>query len=72
MILGNFHPQNPNRALMESVLEWKLVHRSEENMHHLCQGSRFVSRFDRMVFEDHGVNLFAIIPTLGAILSNRF
>jgi hypothetical protein len=46
---------------MESVLEWKLVHRSEEDMHRLCQGSRFAKRFDRIVFEDQGVNLFASV-----------
>jgi hypothetical protein len=61
MILGNFHPQNPNRALMEGVLEWKLVHRSEADLHRLCEASRFASRFDRMAFEDQGVNLFAIV-----------
>jgi extracellular factor (EF) 3-hydroxypalmitic acid methyl ester biosynthesis protein len=61
MILGNFHPQNPNRALMEGVLEWRLVHRSEEDMHRLCQSSRFAGRFDRIVFEEQGVNLLAIV-----------
>jgi hypothetical protein len=46
---------------MDSVLEWKLVHRSEEDMHRLCEASQFASRFDRIVFEDQGVNLFAFI-----------
>src|SRR3954467_1160844 len=42
MLLGNFHPQNPTRALMDDVLEWKLIHRSEEEIHRLlCEASRF-------------------------------
>jgi extracellular factor (EF) 3-hydroxypalmitic acid methyl ester biosynthesis protein len=61
MILGNFHPQNPSRALMESVLEWRLIHRSEEDMCRLCKASRFARGFEQIAFEDQGVNLFASV-----------
>ena len=33
IILGNFHPRNPTRALMDHVMNWKLIHRTEDDMH---------------------------------------
>ena len=59
MILGNFHPQNPDKALMDHVLEWRLIHRSEADMDRLYEGSGFGRPTTRIEFEEGGVNLFA-------------
>lgn len=59
VILGNFHPDNPTKALMDHVLDWKLIHRDEADMHRLFQASAFASSCSRIQFEDAGVNLFA-------------
>ena len=40
VILGNFHPQNTTRALMEYILDWKLIHRDEHDMNRLMAASR--------------------------------
>ena len=59
VVLGNFHPRNPDRALMEQVLDWKLVHRTEDDMHRLFRASRFAAPCSEIRFEEAGVNLFA-------------
>ncbi|MEI6415577.1 MAG: class I SAM-dependent methyltransferase, partial [Pseudomonadota bacterium] len=58
-LLGNFHPCNPDRALMDYVLEWRLTHRTEADMNHLFQASRFAAPCTRILFEAEGINLFA-------------
>jgi len=59
-ILGNFHPDNPTRALMDQVLDWPLIHRSEEDMNRLFAASAFGAPCERIRYETSGVNLFAI------------
>jgi len=59
VILGNFHPCNPSRAMMDEVLEWKLVHRTESDLDRLLAGSRFGKTSTAMRTEATGVNLFA-------------
>lgn len=59
LILGNFHPVNASRAMMEHVLEWKLNHRSEDDMHRLFAASKFRRPCTKVRFEAEGVNLFA-------------
>ncbi len=59
VILGNFHPRNPTKALMEHVLEWNLVHRTEEDMDRLFRASKFARPTTRIQFEEQGINLFA-------------
>lgn len=59
VILGNFHPNNPTKALMDHVLEWKLIHRNEKDMDRLFSQSFFAKASTRMRFEPQGVNLFA-------------
>lgn len=59
LVLGNFHPSNPNRALMDHVLHWRLIHRNEADMHRLYRASRFGKAATRIVFEAQGINLFA-------------
>ena len=60
VILGNFHPSNPTRALMDEVLDWSLIHRSEDDMHRLCAQSAFGQPCDRIRYDPSGVNLFAV------------
>lgn len=59
VVLGNFHPANPDKALMDHVLDWKLIHRDEEDMHRLFEASAFGRRCTEIRFEPERVNLFA-------------
>ncbi len=59
LLLGNFHPDNPTRALMEHVFGWRLIHRTEDDMHRLYAASKFGRRCTRIRFEAEGINLFA-------------
>ena len=59
VILGNFHPRNPDIGIFE-LFEWSLIHRTEEDMHRLYQESAFSSPCSEILFEEQGVNLFAI------------
>ncbi len=60
VILGNFHPQNKGKALMDYVLEWKLIHRTEDDMHRIFKNSAFNAPCSNIRFEDQGINLFAM------------
>lgn len=60
VILGNFHPKNPSKALMDHVLDWELIHRTEEDMNRLYRTSKFGRDCERIRFEEEGVNLFAV------------
>lgn len=60
VVLGNFHPQNPDRGLMECFLEWNLIHRSEKDMQRLFAASAFGPDCMEILYEEEGVNLFAI------------
>jgi len=59
ILLGNMHPANPAKEFMDSVLEWELIHRSEEDMNRLFQQSPFRRPCTRLVFEEEGIDLFA-------------
>ena len=59
IILGNFHPRNSSKALMDYVLDWKLIHRSEEDMNRLFEESAFRRPATAIRFEEEGINLFA-------------
>jgi SAM-dependent methyltransferase len=56
-ILGNFHPRNPSRGLMDHVLEWRLTYRDEAAVNRLFQASRFAKPCARIAFEDEGIYL---------------
>ena len=60
VVLGNFHPQNPDKALMDHVLDWKLIHRDEADMNRLFEASKFAQPCSELRFEEEGVNLFAM------------
>jgi CRP-like cAMP-binding protein/SAM-dependent methyltransferase len=57
VILGNFHPRNPSRVLMEQVLEWRLTHRDEAALNQLFQASKFAKPCARIACEDEGIYL---------------
>jgi len=59
MILGNFHPRNPSKAFMDYILDWKLIHRTEEDMNRLYEQSSFGRPCTSIEFEEEGINLFA-------------
>ena len=59
VILANFHPNNYCKAMMDYVLEWKLIHRTEGDMHRLFSESAFECPCTRVLVESEGVNLFA-------------
>ena len=59
VILGNFHPRNSSKALMDHLIDWKLIHRDEADMHRLFENSDFARGCTRIRFEGQGVNLFA-------------
>lgn len=59
LILGNFHPRNPDRAFMDHVLDWPLIHRDEADMDRLFTASEFGRAATEAVLEPAGVNLFA-------------
>ncbi len=59
IILGNFHPKNALKAFMDYVLDWRLIHRSEEDMNRLFQASNFSRPCTEVQYEEEGINLFA-------------
>lgn len=59
VLIGNFHPRNPTRAIMDHVLDWKLVHRDEDAMNALFRASAFGAACTRIVYEPQRIHLFA-------------
>ena len=59
IILGNFHPRNVGRAIGESVLDWILIHRTEDDMNRLFAASAFGRSCTRILYEEQRINLFA-------------
>jgi CRP-like cAMP-binding protein/SAM-dependent methyltransferase len=59
LILGNFHPKNPGKAIMDYILDWRLLHRNEDELHELMKQSKFGKPCSRIFYEKQGINLFA-------------
>ena len=59
VILGNFHPDNSTKAFMDWVLDWKLIHRTEEDMNRLFEKSAFGRPTSNIYYEPQRINLFA-------------
>ena len=59
VIFGNFHPANPTRAVMDHLLDWKLIHRDEPAMHRLAMRSKFGRAWSGIQLEAQRINLFA-------------
>jgi SAM-dependent methyltransferase len=60
LLVGNFHPNNPLRVLMEGALEWYLIHRTEEEMIEIGKTAVPEGRHYIMA-EPGGVNLILVI-----------
>ena len=59
VIVGNFHPRNPIKAFMDRVLEWRLRHRTEQDLDRLFSRSRFARPSTTTFYEPQQINLFA-------------
>lgn len=60
VILGNFDVANPDKAFMDHVLEWRLIHRAPDELRALFARSRFGDTPVEVRYEDRGINLFAV------------
>lgn len=60
VILGNFHKANPDKACLDHIIEWKLIHRSESDMHRLMEKSLFATPCEEIVREPTGVQMLAV------------
>jgi extracellular factor (EF) 3-hydroxypalmitic acid methyl ester biosynthesis protein len=58
LMLGNFSPLNSIRRFMDHILDWKLIHRSEEDLVRLFDDSFFKGHVT-IIGEEQGINLFA-------------
>ena len=58
-IIGNFGSHNPNKAFMDHLLQWTLIHRSEKELRNIFASTPFEGDID-VVAEPRGVNLIAI------------
>lgn len=59
LIIGNFAPANPNRAFMDHVLHWRLIHRDEAELRALFEETPFGANVE-VLSEPQKVNLFAV------------
>jgi extracellular factor (EF) 3-hydroxypalmitic acid methyl ester biosynthesis protein len=58
-VVGNFDVGNPDRAFMDHLLDWKLIHRSPQNLLDLFAQSEFGPAPVQIRREGTGINLFA-------------
>lgn len=58
-IVGNFDVDNPDRAFMDHLLDWKLIHRSPQDLADLFAQSEFGHAPVEVRREATGINLFA-------------
>jgi CRP-like cAMP-binding protein len=59
VVIGSFHPNNYCKELMDYVLDWRLIHRSEKEMDRLFAASTFGRPCSRIYFEREQLCLFA-------------
>ncbi len=60
VMVGNFDIANPDRAFMDHVLDWRLIHRSVDDLRALFERSRFSGVPVRIRTEGTGINLFGL------------
>ncbi len=60
MVIGNFSPENPTRGYME-LCNWKLVHRSKQQLQELAQECGFQDHQISVEQEPEGINLFLVL-----------
>ncbi len=59
LIIGNFGYGNPNKAFLDHILQWKLIHRSAEELREIFSKTLFNNNVEIMS-EENGINLFAV------------
>ncbi len=59
IIVGNFHDTCESRVFLDHILDWKLIYRTEEDMHRLFEQSLFKGAEVTVDFESEGVNMLA-------------
>lgn len=59
-IIGNFHSANPDRVLLEHILEWHSIYRSAEDLEKLFSHSKFRSLPVTIQSDEFGVELFVV------------
>ncbi|MCC0175530.1 cyclic nucleotide-binding domain-containing protein [Waterburya agarophytonicola K14] len=60
IILGNFHAANPDRLLLEHILEWHSIYRSAEDLEKLFSRSKFRSLPVTIQSDEFGVELYIV------------
>ena len=60
VIIGNFHSANPDRVVLEHILEWHSIYRSAEDLEKLFSHSKFRSLPLSIQSDDYGVELFVV------------
>lgn len=58
-IAGNFGPNNPNRAFMDHLLQWKLIYRDEAEIRDTLAATPFGTNVE-ILAETQQINLFAV------------
>jgi CRP-like cAMP-binding protein/SAM-dependent methyltransferase len=59
LVLGAIHASNPAKAFMDHVLEWRLIHRTEEDLNRLLGASDFESPCTAIRYDESGVGMLA-------------
>ncbi|MEL6911870.1 MAG: cyclic nucleotide-binding protein, partial [Cyanobacteria bacterium J06598_4] len=59
-ILGNLHAANPDRVLLEHILEWESSYRCVEDLQSLFSRSKFRSLPLSIQSDEYGVELFVV------------
>ena len=60
IILGNMHAANPDRILLEHILEWHSAYRSVEDLKSLFARSKFRNLPLSFQSDEYGVELFVV------------
>jgi len=60
VILGNFYAANPDRVILEHILEWHLLYRCAEELETLFAQSKFGSLPVEVHSDEYGVELFVV------------
>jgi hypothetical protein len=59
VVLGNFDVANPDKAFMDHILEWRLIHRTADDLRSIFARSKFGDAPVEVEAEEARINLFA-------------
>ncbi len=60
VILSNFHASNPDRVILEHILEWHSIYRSAKDLEKLFSHSKFRNLPVTIQSDEYGVELFVV------------